>query len=89
MNENTNNKPENPKAFPNVDPNFFGANDSHGMDLRDHYAGLAMQAMCAGEGARMVADRDGRYDETNWKEVVAMNSYEIADAMLTHREKTK
>lgn len=55
--------------------------------LRDHFAGLAMSAMCAGEGARMVAVRDDRYDETNWAEVVAKNAYEFADAMLKERER--
>lgn len=55
--------------------------------LLDHFAGLAMQSMVAGPGARMVADRDGRYDETNWKEIVAANAYEFAKAMLKEREK--
>lgn len=58
-----------------------------GMSLRDHFAALAMQAMCAGEGARTVAARDGRFDETNWDKVVAMNAYEFADAMLAERAK--
>lgn len=45
--------------------------------------------MCAGAGARMVADRDKRYDEQagNWAEIVAANAYEFADAMLETREK--
>jgi hypothetical protein len=60
-----------------------------GMSLRDYFAAKAMQSMTAGPGARMVADRDGRYDETNWAEVVAMNAYEIADAMLAHRQKAE
>lgn len=58
-----------------------------GMTLRDYFASLAMQSMFAGAGARMVADRDGRYDETNWAEVVSANAYEMADAMLTERAK--
>lgn len=60
---------------------------SREITLRDWFAGLAMQAAFAGEGARMVADRDERYDETNWAEVVALNAYEMADAMLAAREK--
>lgn len=56
-----------------------------GMTLRDYFAAKAMQSICAGEGARMVADRDGRYNETNWAEIVAKNSYEFADAMLKER----
>lgn len=58
-----------------------------GMSLRDWFAGMAMQAMCAGPGARMVADCDQRYDETNWKEVVASNAYDFADAMILQRSK--
>lgn len=55
-------------------------------DLRDWFAGLAMQAAFAGPGARMVADRDERYDETNWCDVVASNAYVMADAMLKARD---
>jgi hypothetical protein len=60
----------------------------HGMTIRDWFAGMAMQAIYGGEGARQVADRDGRYDETNWGEVVAANAYEMADAMLRQRGKS-
>jgi hypothetical protein len=55
------------------------------MTLRDYFAAKAMQSMTAGEGAVMVANRDGRYDETNWSTVVALNAYEMADAMLAVR----
>lgn len=55
--------------------------------LRDKFAGLAMQAIYAGTGAQQVADRDQRYNETNWSEVVASNAYEMADAMLRERER--
>jgi hypothetical protein len=58
-----------------------------GMTLRDYFAAKVMQAIVAGDGARMVAARDGRYDETNWGQIVAANAYEMADAMLTHRAK--
>ncbi|WP_278984586.1 hypothetical protein [Sphingobium yanoikuyae] len=56
-----------------------------GMMLRDYFAAKAMAAAFAGPGARMIADRDDRYDETNWAQVVAANAYEMADAMLAHR----
>lgn len=62
-----------------------GSSPSDTTPLRDHFAGLAMQSIFAGEGARMVADRDERYNETNWAQVVAANAYEMADAMLAHR----
>lgn len=58
-----------------------------GMTLRDYFAAQAMQAIYGGPGARMVADRDERYDETNWAEVVASNAYEMADAMIAERAK--
>lgn len=57
--------------------------------LRDWFAGLAMQSTFAGPGATMLAGRDERYDETNWAEVVALNAYEMADAMLAERSKKK
>jgi len=54
--------------------------------LRDYFAAKAMQSMTAGPGAQMVADRDGRYDETNWAYIVASNAYAIADAMIEARK---
>lgn len=58
-----------------------------GMLLRDYFAAKAMQAIYAGPGAQVVADRDQRYDEAkgNWGEVVAANAYEMADTMLVER----
>jgi hypothetical protein len=59
---------------------------SSGMTLRDYFAAKAMQAAFAGIGAQQVANRDLRYDETNWSTVVALNAYEMADAMLKARQ---
>jgi hypothetical protein len=78
-------------AFPcswiETDPNFPPEHLMHpGLSLRDYFAGQAMQAIFGGVGARDVADRDRRYDETNWAEVVAANAYEMADAMLAERK---
>jgi hypothetical protein len=77
-------------AFP-VPPETFAAEfHSHapGMSLRDYFAAKAMQSIFAGDGATMVANCDGRYNgETNWADVVALNAYEMADAMLKEREK--
>lgn len=61
-------------------------NKTPGMSLRDYFAAKAMQAIFAGEGARQVASRDGRYTEGNWSQVVALNAYEMADAMIEARE---
>ena len=71
-------------AFPN-DGSHANNHPEGGMSLRDWFAGLAMQASFAGHGAQQLADRDDRYDETNWSEVVAANAYEMADAMLKAR----
>lgn len=76
--ENENKKPENPV----LNRGAFGGTTNY--TLRDYFAAKAMQAMCTSE---LVARRDSRYDETNWDEVVAANSYEFADAMLKEREK--
>ena len=72
-------------AFPC--PSSLHGEPHEGMTLRDYFAAKAMQACFAGEGARMIADRDDRYNETNWAQIVAMNSYEMADAMLAERER--
>ena len=69
-------------AFPS---SYAGA--SRGMTLRDWFAGIAMQTIYGGTGAQQVADRDLRYDETNWAEIVASNAYAMADAMLKERER--
>ncbi len=61
--------------------------DSRGITRRDWLAGLAMQSIFGGVGAQQVADRDDRYNETNWAEVVAKNSYEMADAMIAEGRK--
>lgn len=83
-------KVENPPAFPKAA--FYhehGGTDSpqEGLSLRDYFAAKAMASMFAGDGAQMVANLDGRYDETNWTEIVSLNAYEIADAMLKERSK--
>ena len=77
------------EAFPcaGYDGPDNGEGSTYGMTLLDWFAGLAMQQMVAGEGARVVADRDERYDETNWAEVVVANAYEFADAMLAEKRR--
>lgn len=77
-------KPNNPPAFPT--DSFPNGSAHEGMSLRDYFAAKAMQAIFGGLGAEQVANRDRRYDETNWAQVVAANAYEMADAMLKARE---
>lgn len=80
-------------AFPRLDESYknrdgeFSHSSVGGLTKRELFAAMAMQTICAGPGARMVADRDGRYNQTNWKEVVAMNSVEFADALIAELSK--
>ena len=68
-------------------------NDSQqGMSLRDWFAGMAMQGMCAVEDNRL-CPRDRREDPSIWrKEIQAGDAslcYIIADAMIAEREEGK
>lgn len=61
-----------------------------GMTLLDKFADSAMSSMVAGEGAIMVAKRDERYrdgPDGNWAEIVALNAYEIAEAMVKEKRR--
>jgi hypothetical protein len=80
----------NEPAFPIPASDLTGSYDAaQGLTKREHFAAMAMQSMCAGPGAEMVASRDGRYDETNWKEIVAMNAVEFADALIAELNRSK
>lgn len=78
-------KPDGGLAFPVQEDSKLHA--SYGMSLRQWYAGMAMQSIFGGIGAQIVANRDQRYDETNWAEIVAKNSLDMADAMIAELEK--
>ncbi len=69
-------KPENPPAFSLT----FGpdATRIHGMDLRDWFAGMALQGLCAFPGQL----RDSRRPDAK---LHARMAYEYADAMLAER----
>ena len=64
------------KAYPfqHRHPTTGVTTSSEGMDLRDYFAGLAMQANRA---------RNSQYE--NWSDL-ALDAYEMADAMLKARE---
>lgn len=74
-------------AFPTMMKIGDIATAEGGLTVRDWFAAKAMTAIFGGQGADIVAARDSRYDETNWAEVVALNAYEMADAMLAERRK--
>ncbi len=61
-------------AFPAA--HFDLADGEHGMDLRDYFAGKAMQAFIA---SPLLKIDTGEYS-------VAANAYKVADAMLAARE---
>lgn len=72
-----NKKPENPNAFPYVMPGDekkgWDADVHEGMSLRDHFAGLAMQALIT------------HYGLEGTKKTLTETSYELADTMLEER----
>jgi hypothetical protein len=51
------------------------------MNLRDYFAGKAMQGICAGDWKFDL--KDGTH---SWIEVATLKSYEIADAMIKARD---
>ena len=67
--------PENPPAFPFVEPPTT-CNVNTGMTLRDYFAAKAMHAL--------VADSDGEFDRLD---EVPQYAYQIADAMLKERSR--
>jgi len=66
------------KAFPHTYDQIIDGHvatcTNYGMDLRDWFAGLAMQA---------IVSKEGDYDD----HVVAKISYQMADEMMKAREK--
>jgi hypothetical protein len=66
------------KAFPSKEPiygdNVVGVKENSGMDLRDYFAGLAMQAI--------MVKNDFEWVDEAWE-----NAYDAADEMMKAREK--
>lgn len=58
-----------------------------GMDMRQYYAGLAMQGMLSDVNVQYWLQEDPRYDGNNFAEVVAKNSVEFADALIKELSK--
>ena len=72
-----------PDHDPMVCPAYAGETD---FALRDHFAGLAMQALVVGAGPRSqtIADHD-----KDWRVIVAHRSYAMADEMLRERDRVR
>lgn len=66
------------KAFPSTEPiygnNVVGVKENSGMDLRDYFAGIAMQSIMS-------------RDDFEWVDEAWENAYEAADEMMKAREK--
>ena len=84
--------PNNPSAFPSpgvvmpgYNETFFQQGAYEGMSLRDWFAGMALNGLCAGF-SQLNAWPDDRFPESY--EVAAEHSYTLADAMLRQREAT-
>lgn len=71
-----NKKPENPYVHAMCDDNGF---TQYGITLRDHFAGLAMQAMLSNKSMYDAITPNGWDNLSN-------ESYLVADAMLKQRE---
>jgi hypothetical protein len=70
------------KAFPSTEPiyrdNVIGMKQSNGMDLRDYFAGQAIDGLLA----------DGGWGgDLSYFEDVAVGAYRMADAMMKARDK--
>ena len=76
-------KPQNPYVHAMCDDNGF---TQYGISLRDYYANSAMQAIVQSKDLRELFARKGELSNTDWMDVVAQNSFNIADAMLRQRE---
>lgn len=63
------------KAFPRADGRYDSSKpDEQGMDLRDYFAAMAMQAI--------ISRSDFEFDDFSWE-----TAYDAADAMMKAREK--
>lgn len=74
-------------AFPAI--NNETAFYAPGLTKREYFAGLAMQGLLANYEAQKDMQGDPRYDGNNFSQVVAINSLEFADALLSELSKSQ
>ncbi|KAB0570538.1 hypothetical protein [Brucella pituitosa] len=74
-------------AFPSPDWNggWKGPDASHGMTLRDHFAGIAMGALYSNGQTQAIISRCAKDDGVAATTYAAKAAYEIADAMIAAR----
>jgi len=82
---------KNTPAYPLVEPGNEQESVSTGLTKREKIAAMAMQALIGNwEASCTICEKDSRYNGENFKEVVAINSAEFADALLAELDdKTK
>ena len=68
--------------------NDYFANDQEGMSLRDHFAGLAMQALSAHPESLVAIRLSAEQAGITAPEMMARTAYGIADAMIAERNRT-
>jgi hypothetical protein len=77
------------KAFPSIEPiysnNIIGVKQSTGMDLRDYFAGRALQGLLTRPVEEFLDEMPNNYK--NVEDYAAYISYAMADAMMKAREK--
>lgn len=70
-----------------LQPAYPIAGSTNGFTKREEYAKAAMQALLQDEKTSRWLQRDSRYTGSNFKEVLAINAFEFADAMIDESNK--
>lgn len=83
---------KNQPAFPVLEMQSVAGNQfldctAAGLSKREHFAGLAMQGLLSCIEMQRWLQTDSRYTGQNFAEVVAINSVEFADSLLTELSK--
>lgn len=76
-------KPKNPQAFP---VNYQGSG-THGMTLRDYFAGQALAGLLSREGFRENLMNTPEYQSETFASATSIIAYDYADTMLAERAK--
>lgn len=83
-----NKKPQNPLAFASQSMTADGSDGDkqEGMTLRDYFAAKAMQSFIQSDELRKICAVKGNANNSEWTDIVAENSFIMADEMLKQRE---
>ncbi len=71
-------------------PSYGDVTSQGGLTKREYFAARAMQALLSCYPAQQdICNKDPRYKDTNFAEVIAINSTEFADALIKELNKEK